>query len=197
MTAWNRCASLGRLRRKAAVLGVVAVLGIGVPMLTQAQTPSGTPSSASAMKEMHGDWAVTCADRVQGQTHAKACVVSQTQIDPKTHERVVTLEVAPALSSSGESAATVLMPFGLVLDRGVVLQIDNAAVGAPARFQTCLPVGCVVQLRLDGKTLSMLRNGTYIKLIAVAATDGKRMLFTIPLRGLGAAVDRAMALAKT
>lgn len=176
-------------------MGVLAALLGSMAPFAQAQSTSA-PSSASAMKEMHGDWAVACADRVQGQVHAKACVVSQTQIDPKSRQRVVALELAPALQSSGESAATILMPFGLVLDRGVVLQIDDAAVGAPARFQTCLPAGCTVQLRLDGKTLSMLRNGTAIKLIAVAAADGKRMLFTIPLKGLGEAVDRAVALSK-
>ena len=168
-----------------------------LPICAQAQSAANAPSSASALKEMHGDWSVTCADRVQGQAHAKACVVSQTQIDPKSHQRVVTLEIAPSITPAGETAATVLMPFGLVLDRGVALQIGDAAVGAPARFQTCLPVGCVVQLRLDAKTLTMMRNGTSIKMVGVAASDGRRMLFTLPLAGLGAAVDRAVSLAKT
>ena len=78
-----------------------------------------------------------------------------------------------------------------IRDRSVALQIGDAPVGAPARFQTCLPVGCVVQLRLDSKTLSMMCSGTSIKMVGVAASDGRRMLFTLPLTGLGAAVDRA------
>lgn len=179
------------------LLSLLGALSISVPLIAQAQSAGNSPASASAMKEMHGDWSVTCADRVQGQNHAKACVVSQTQIDPKSHQRVVTLELAPSLTPTGETAATVLMPFGLVLDRGVALQIGDAPVGAPARFQTCLPVGCVVQLRLDAKTLSMMRSGSSIKMVGVAASDGRRMLFTLPLTGLGAAVDRAVALAKT
>jgi len=179
------------------LLGLLSAFSVSVPLLAQAQSAGASPSSASALKEMHGDWSVTCADRMQGQSHAKACVVSQTQIDPKSHQRVVTLELAPSLTPTGETAATVLMPFGLVLDRGVALQIGDAPVGAPARFQTCLPVGCVVQLRLDAKTLSMMRSGSSIKMVGVAASDGRRMLFTLPLTGLGAAVDRAVALAKT
>jgi len=178
-------------------LSALSAVNMSVPSLAHAQGAGSSPASASALKEMHGDWSVTCADRVQGQAQAKACVVSQTQIDPTSHQRVVTMEIAPSLSPTGETAATVLMPFGLVLDRGVALQIGDAPVGAPARFQTCLPVGCVVQLRLDAKTLSMMRSGTSIKMVGVAASDGRRMLFTLPLTGLGAAVDRAVALAKT
>jgi len=52
-------------------------------------------------------------------------------------------------------------------------------------------------LRLDAKTLSMLRSGTAIRLVAIAATDGRRMLFTVPLQGLAPAVDRAVTLSKT
>ncbi|WP_347554383.1 invasion associated locus B family protein [Robbsia sp. KACC 23696] len=182
--------------RRWAAIGALA-LGLGMMSTQSAHAQASATASATATKEMHGDWAVTCADRTQGQQRAKACVVSQTQVDPKTQQRVVTLELAPPTASGGETAATLLMPFGLVLDRGVAVQIDNAPSGAPARFQTCLPVGCVVQLRLDAKTLSMLRSGSNIKFIAIAATDGRRMLFTVPLQGLGPAVDRAVSLAKT
>ncbi|KKB63171.1 hypothetical protein WM40_13075 [Robbsia andropogonis] len=175
----------------------VAALSLGFLSAPPANAQASATVSAGASKEMHGDWAVTCADRTQGQQRAKACVVSQTQVDPKTQQRVVTLELAPSTTSGGDTAATLLMPFGLVLDRGVAVQIDNAPSGAPARFQTCLPVGCVVQLRLDAKTLSMLRSGTAIRLVAIAATDGRRMLFTVPLQGLAPAVDRAVTLSKT
>ena len=182
--------------RQWAAIGAAA-LALGVVSTQPAHAQASATATATATKEMHGDWAVTCADRTQGTQRAKACVVSQTQVDPKTQQRVVTLELAPSTAAGGETAATLLMPFGLVLDRGVAVQIDNAPSGAPARFQTCLPVGCVVQLRLDAKTLSMLRTGSSIKFVAIAATDGRRMLFTVPLQGLGPAVDRAVSLSKT
>ncbi|WP_204307255.1 invasion associated locus B family protein, partial [Enterobacter hormaechei] len=87
---------------------------------------------ASSLQEAHGDWVVGCA--VQG--NAKRCGLTQEQTNQQTRQRVLAME----LTLVGDRIEGVLLlPFGLVLDQGVVLQIDELPQGQALRFRTCLP----------------------------------------------------------
>jgi invasion protein IalB len=88
-----------------------------------------------------------------------------------------------------------MLPFGLALDSGVTLQIDDKATMQPLRFRTCLPAGCVVSLTFDAPALVALRAGSALKVKAVA-DGGAATSFSISLQGFATALDRMGALAR-
>jgi invasion protein IalB len=97
-------------------------------------------------------------------------------------------------SADGGVSGNLVLPFGLLLDVGATLQVDDGQPRAPLRFVTCLPGGCLMPLSFDAKTVAALRAGTALK-IKVKAIDQKEMTFAVSLKGLAAALDRLKALA--
>ncbi|MFX7140837.1 invasion associated locus B family protein, partial [Acinetobacter baumannii] len=69
---------------------------------------------------------------VQG--NAKRCGLTQEQTNQQTRQRVLAMEVTLV---GDRMEGVLLLPFGLVLDQGVVLQIDEQPQGQPLRFRTC------------------------------------------------------------
>ena len=63
-----------------------------------------------------------------------------------------------------------------------------------ARFETCLPSGCLVPLAFDTAAIARLRAGTALK-VKVKGTDQKELALTVSLKGLAAALDRLKVLA--
>ena len=154
----------------------------------QAAAPAASPlpGGASSLQETYQDWQVACVQQGTG----KRCALSQQQTDPQSRQRVLAVE----LTTVGDKAEGLLvLPFGLALDKGVSLQIDDGPVGQPLRFRTCLPAGCLVPLSFDARTLASLRRGTVIK-AKVATDDGRETTFSISLKGLAPALDRTAAL---
>src|SRR5690349_15348213 len=83
---------------------------------------------------------------VPASAKGKTCGLAQQQIDNKSRHRLLAIELKP--SSSGLQGVLVL-PFGLALDKGVTLKIDDGAPTAPLPFRTCLFDGCRVTLAFD------------------------------------------------
>jgi invasion protein IalB len=97
----------------------------------------------------------------------------------------------------GDAASgNLALPFGLLLDAGAVLQIDDGQPLEPLRFSTCLPAGCLVPLNFDADTVTALRLGTALK-IKVRSIDHKELTLSVSLRGFAAAHDRLKTLAAT
>jgi len=154
-----------------------------------AQGNQPLPGGATSLQEMHGDWRVACAQ----QDGRKVCALSQQQTDKDSHQLLLAIELnAPAID---KAEGTLILPFGLALDRPVTLQIDEAAAGPTLRFRTCLPVGCLVGLAFDPTTVAQLRKGTILT-VRATADGGQGAAFKISLNGFSGAFDRAVALAK-
>jgi invasion protein IalB len=144
---------------------------------------------ATSLQEMHGDWRVACAQ----QNGQKVCALSQQQTDKNTHQLLLAIELKTAAIDKAEG--TLILPFGLALDRPVTLQIDQAAVGSALRFRTCLPVGCLVGVAFDPTTVALLRKGAALT-VRATADGGQGAVFTISLNGFSSALDRLAALEK-
>lgn len=160
------------------------------PATAQAPAPAAAalPGGATSLQETHGDWVVGCA--VQGA--AKRCGVTQEQTNQQTRQRVLAVELAPA---GDRIEGILLLPFGLALDQGVALQIDEHAPGPTLRFRTCLPAGCVVPVSFDARQAAALRAGTALK--ARVTPDGSQpTTLSISLKGLGSALDRTAVLTR-
>jgi invasion protein IalB len=172
----------------AAAAAIVAACA-ATSALSQQQPVSSLPGGASSLQETYQDWRLTCQD-AQPQP---VCTVSQEQTQ-QNGQRVLAIN----LRTNGKDALTgnLVMPFGLLLDAGVSLQIDDGRQDAPLRFATCLPGGCIVALNFDAKYLAALRNATTLRLKA-QSTDAKEVALSISMKGFAAAVDRLQVLGKT
>ncbi|HWK69174.1 MAG TPA: invasion associated locus B family protein [Rhizobiaceae bacterium] len=146
---------------------------------------SKLPGGASSLQENYEAWNVVC----QG-VPKTLCSISQQQTQ-QNGQRVLAAELQ--LDENETFTGTLVLPFGLLLDAGVTLQVDEAEPRDPIAFQTCLPAGCLARLSFDAKMLSALRSGTALK-IKVQNTDGKEVNLSVPLKGLAAALDRLAAL---
>jgi len=169
----------------AALLGLVLVLGGA-----GAATAQGLPGGATSLNETHGDWTVACVAPEATVT----CVVSQVQVNNESRQRVLSVELQAA-EGGNTAAGTLVMPFGLALERGVLLAIDESEPLPPLRFSTCLPTGCLVPLVFNQGAVTALRAGTVLGARAVANAGGQEVNFTISLRGFPSALARAAELA--
>jgi len=151
--------------------------------------PSVLPGGASSMTETFEDWTVTCASA----NNRTQCIMSQTLARRSDGKHILDVRLSPVTDEDGKNASFTL-PFGLEFSRGVTVQLDDGKAGNPFLFKTCLPDGCIVPLSLEKGVIDAMRKGTSLRLKAVS-TQNTDVPFTVSLKGFGAAMDRATALA--
>src|SRR6266699_1375975 len=97
--------------------------------LAAAQGNQPLPGDATSLQELHGDWRVACAQ----QNGRKVCALSQQQTDPKTRQLLLAIELnAPA---TDKAEGTLILPFGLALQRPITLPVDGATTGPELRVR--------------------------------------------------------------
>ncbi|MFN8681315.1 invasion associated locus B family protein [Paracoccus sp. P2] len=166
------------------ILAAALLLGGVGPSVAQ-----GLPGGATSLNETHGDWRVTCTVP-EG---AVRCVISQTQLSNENRQRVLAVELS-ATENGQAASGTLVLPFGLNLDQGAVLSIDEGEFLPPLRFSTCLPAGCLVPLTFNADAVTAMRAGTALKVKAAANDSGQEVNFSISLSGFTSALTRAAEL---
>jgi invasion protein IalB len=159
------------------------------PVAAETKAPEGLPGGATSLQETYDDWAVVCATQQSG----RSCAMQQEQRAQQTGQRVLAVELRPA--GTGAEGAMVL-PFGLALQSGASVQVDEGTAGAAMSFSTCLPAGCVVPVKFDSKMLDGLRKGTALKIKVMPEGGGDAIQLSVSLKGFSAAFDRTAALLK-
>lgn len=145
-----------------------------------AQEP-GLPGNATSLRETHGDWTVDCALVTSPDGNkSKRCSFSQQKI-------------AGAGAESKGVKRTLILPFGLSLQRGETYQLDDGAVGAVQKFRTCLTAGCLIDVDFDARTAASLRTVKVLK-VKTKADGGQEMVFSVSLTGYSGAYDGVVAL---
>jgi len=167
----------------------IAVSLAGADAIAQDATQN-LPGGANAVSETYGDWTVNCAQR-QGR---KVCTLSQQGFDKDKKQRLLAIELTA--QDKNKVQGMLALPFGLLLKPGVTLQIDDGVPAAPLPFQTCLPLGCLVPLNIDAKTVELLRKGMAINIKATAAQTNEPVIFTVSLSGFGIALTRTLELSQ-
>jgi invasion protein IalB len=148
------------------------------------------PNGASSINESYGDWTVDCRI-VERQ---KRCVLSQAQGNKETGQRVFAIELrSPA---GGKTEGTVLMPFGLNLDAGALLKLDDKDLGKGLRFSTCGPQGCLLPVSFPTAATDAMRKGTKLVIASLNLSTNEPVTFNVSLDGFGAALARAADLAR-
>lgn len=147
-----------------------------------APSTTSLPGGASALNETYQDWLVSCATR----DSAKRCALSQNQVQ-QNGQRVLAIELNSPVADVVE--AILVLPFGLALEQGVTLSIDDQPLPLALRFRTCLPAGCIAPVSFDLSTLKALKAGAVLG-VATVADGNQPQLFSISLKGFAAALDR-------
>ncbi|WP_246249162.1 invasion associated locus B family protein [Chelativorans alearense] len=166
-------------------MGMAVIFIAAIPVL--AQTGSQSPETSSSLSETYDSWRVACV----GQGEKRRCAFAQRQIR-KDGQRVLAIELAP--SDDGGLRGSLVLPFGLDLEKGATFSIDDLPPGKPSHFQTCLPVGRVLALIFTEETTKALRGSETLKIGTYASDAQKEVPFSVSLKGFAAALDRAIGL---
>jgi invasion protein IalB len=171
--------------RPATAQAPAATPSVSQPAAAAARLPNG----ASAVNEVYGDWTVDCRIN-DGQ---KLCLLSQSQGDSRTNQRVFAIELrAP---KDGRVEGTILMPFGVKLENGAVLKLDEKDLGQGLRFSTCVPAGCLLPVSFPTVATDAIKGGKTLTAAALNLSSNDVVSFNIALNGFGPALDRLAQLA--
>lgn len=147
---------------------------------------SPLPNGASSLQETYGDWQVACL----AQAGDKRCGALQEQTNAQTRQRIFAMEAAPI---GDRIEAVLVMSFGLALDQGVTLQIDDFPPRPALKFRTCVAGGCLVPVAFDANQSALLKGAKVLK-AKVTVDGGGEMEFSLSLNGLATALERVAAL---
>ncbi|WP_208948202.1 invasion associated locus B family protein [Segnochrobactrum spirostomi] len=147
------------------------------------------PAGATSVQESYQDWAVVC----QRQAAAEKCAMTETQIDPQSKQRIVTLELTASADGNGVSGVLYL-PFGIDFRDGARLKVGDAPLGDTLAFRTCMPVACLVPVSFDANAIAALRKADVLGIDVIASQTGKPITLVLSLKGFGPAADRTIRL---
>lgn len=163
------------------------------PQYTGTVPPGATvgalPNHATAISETYGDWTLNCGT----DKGAKFCTLSQAQVN-KEGQRAFAVELRTA--KDGSSEGTILMPFGLKLDAGAILKIDDKDLGQGVRFSTCVPQGCLLPISFPTVATDAMRKGKTLVVASLNLSSGQAVSFNVSLSGFAAALDRTLQLGR-
>lgn len=171
-------------RSHALILGIVMLSAFGTPANSQT-----LPGGASSLKETHEDWVVLC-DLPQGN---RRCLVRQEQIHKDTGQVVFAINLGPA-SDGPAATGALLLPFGLSIDQGITLSLEENAPLQQLRYSTCLPNGCLATLSFDQTTIGALQAGDALTVTAQAYEGSTSISLKVSLKGFTSAWNRSLEL---
>ena len=107
-------------------------------------------------------------------------------------QRVLAIELG--VQEGGTIGGLLVLPFGLDLAAGAILQVDEQGAQSALPFSTCLPVGCIVRLTLSPEQIAAMRSGGQLRVHVRADGAAEVTTLSISLSGFAAALDRTRAL---
>jgi invasion protein IalB len=160
------------------------------PRTTSASTSAQLPNGASSITETYGDWTIACGI----ENGLKLCTLSQAQGNKETGQRSFAIELRTP--SDGKTEGTILMPFGLKLEAGAILKLDDKDLGQGVRFSTCVPQGCLLPVSFPSVATDAMRKGKTLVVAALNLSNGQAVTFNVSLNGFAAALDRTIQLGR-
>ena len=146
--------------------------------------------SPTSLSETYDAWTVQCANQQQGEKSLRICQMSQSLVQQKTKQRVLTFSLG--ITDKG-AKGTLVMPFGLLLSEGFRIQIADEEVLKGA-FRTCLPAGCIAEVEIPDETIKKLEAADAASVL-MTATSGQSVKTNVSLKGFTAAYQRLVTLA--
>lgn len=161
------------------------------PSVSQPAASAATlPNGATAVNETYGDWTVDCRI-ANGQ---RLCVLLQSQGNSQTGQRVFAIELRTP--KDGRAEGTILFPFGMKLENGAVLRLDDKDLGQGLRFSTCMAQGCLLPISFPTVATDAMKAGKALTVAALNLSNNEPVSFNVSLGGFGAALDRIAQIDK-
>jgi invasion protein IalB len=91
---------------------------------------------------------------------------------------------------------TILMPFGLNLDAGAILKLDDKDLGRGVHFSTCVPQGCLLPVSFPIIATDAMKKATMLNTASLNLSSGEAVTFNISLNGFAAALARVSDLGR-
>ncbi|MCK6189972.1 MULTISPECIES: invasion associated locus B family protein [unclassified Pseudomonas] len=171
-----------------AMLGVLILAAWGAERPHTKPEIAATDTAKASSSERFQDWGINC----NGESNQRFCTLAYELRRREDNRRIVLLEVKPL--DTDQALAGLTLPFGLALEAGVTLQIDESPTVLTKRYHSCMPEGCLVALKLDAGTLDAMKNGQTLKVSAPIVTGGKAN-FILSLKGFTTAYSRMVQIA--
>jgi invasion protein IalB len=175
-------------------LTLASLIGAGGATAQQpakAATPAQQlPNGASSISETFGEWTVACR-AAEGK---KQCGLVHAQGNQQTGQRVFALELGTP--KDGKTEGMIWMPFGLKIDTGVIVRVDDKDLVKDLRFLTCVPQGCVVPVSLPTAATDTMKKAKTMTVASLNFSSGEAVTFNIPLEGFAGGTARAAELSK-
>lgn len=177
----------------------LTVVGFSVAMLVFIGSVSATEplftKCATSLREQYADWTLLCGIAINGDTKTKICSMQQQQVQQQKDgqsQRLLAIDLQP----EGKSLSGILvLPLGLKLEKGVMLQTEGWNLAAPTAYRTCLASGCIVDIKANEKMTAAMTKSMSLD-VKVVTDDGKDATFPISLDGFQNALNRASDLLK-
>ncbi|MDF3072619.1 MAG: Invasion associated locus [Alphaproteobacteria bacterium] len=166
------------------------------PAAAQPAAPAQQPAAArpavvpQPVPETFEKWTLRCFQDAKG---AQACRIETVVLEANNRPQLA-VTVRPPADASQPSVATVTPPWGVLLARGIDMQVDlQQAMRIPVR--TCLPTGCLADFSLIDAINTQWQKGTTLKL-TMAAANGQSLSIDVPLAGYLKAYARLLEKSK-
>jgi invasion protein IalB len=150
--------------------------------------PTPLPNGASSINETYGDWTVDC----RFVEHQKQCMIVQVQNNQ--NRRV--FEIQLRAPKDAKTEGTILMPFGLKLESGVIMTLDDKKIGPALSFSTCMPQGCLVPVSFPADTVDSMKKSKTLGIASLNVGSGEVVTFKVSLEGFANASARVIELNK-
>lgn len=156
-----------------------------------------TLSGASAQElpnslvETYADWTLRCVP-VEGK---QTCQMMQELSQKETGQRVLAF-VINAPKPEDVVDATLILPFGLELAKGISAHIDAEFDLEPIQFSTCLPSGCLASVELNAELIGKMQAGEQFSLNVHSISSQQPVSIDLSLSGFSAAFRRLSDLSK-
>jgi tetratricopeptide (TPR) repeat protein/invasion protein IalB len=164
---------------------------VGFAAQPVAATPAAqSPNGSSSVNETYGGWIINCR-LVDGQ---KKCLLILAQGNSQTRQRIFEIDLQPP--RDGKIEGTILMPFGLKLDSGALLTLDEKDFGPGLRFSTCVPEGCMLPVSWQTAAVDALKKAKALTVASLNLDNGEVVAFNVSLDGFASAIARIEELDK-
>jgi invasion protein IalB len=148
------------------------------------------PNGALSINETYGDWIIDC----RASEGEKRCLLLQAQGNSQTKQRI--FEIQLRTPKDGGTEGTILMPFGLKLDSGAILTLDDTDLGQRLHFSTGTPAGCLLPVSFQRATTDAMKKGKMLTVASLNLSSGEVVAFNISPEGFTAAAARFAELAR-
>jgi invasion protein IalB len=188
MSVVNSMPDVNSRPARGSLSALMAWLVVGLATAALVLIPLALPGYAQileggAVKGQFGDWQVVCRPPPPGSKNEICGAVQSVTAEDNQN---VGLTVMVQKYSNGETIMRVVTSLGVILGKGLGVQIDDSKEGA-IPFDRCLPVGCQAQFLLDGTYLGKLK-GKKTLLFIIYRTREAGLGIPISLAGFEQAV---------